>query len=156
MAGARILLDVRWGGTREALQRLTAFGDAGLELALADMGEYLMRSIRERAAREVDPQGVPWTPLSPRYKRFKDAKRPGKKKLTFDNHMLFDQFSYQVQSRQLLVGTAAKYGATHQFGRGKIPARPYLGISTEDETELVAILGDHLARAVGGGGSTPA
>lgn len=159
-----------------------------LQPMLADIGEYLLRSTRDRAARQVSPDGVPWAPLSPSYRRQKERKRPGVPMLRFDFHMLGDQLSHQVVGDTLLVGTNAQYGAVHQFGarinrparstqvyfrQGRdgevgtqfvkrrqsnfaqwvtlpaytigIPARPWLGLSNEDEQEVVLIASDHVA-----------
>lgn len=116
MAGARI--EITKDTARPALRRLIAqLQGEGRATMLADMGEYLLRSTRERAAKQVDPSGTPWQPLSPKYKRWKDKKRPGVPILKFDFHMLGDQLSYQVQEDALLVGTNAPYGAAHQFGQ---------------------------------------
>lgn len=86
------------------------------DLMLAQMGEYLLRSTRERAAREEEPSGKKWRPLAPAYARWKAKKRPGVPILKFDFHMLGDQLSYQVDGEGLLLGTNAPYGAIHQFG----------------------------------------
>ncbi len=171
-----------------ALQKAYAAlqGD-GQRLMLEDIGEYLLRSTRDRAALQKAPDGTPWAALSPRYKRFKDRKRPGVPKLKFDFHMLGDQLSQQVAGDTLLVGTNAKYGAIHQFGgdinrparstevffrrerdgtvgnrfvsrrksnfaqRVNLPAykitmtaRPWLGLSDQDETEVLAIAAEHV------------
>lgn len=56
------------------------------------------------------------------------------------------------------VGTNVIYGTIHQLGgaagrknrRVTIPARPFLGASNEDSTELLSISNDHLQRAWGG------
>lgn len=115
MAGARI--EITKDTARPALQRAIAqMQGEGRELMLSDIGEYLLRSTRERAAKQVDPNGVPWQPLSKPYKKWKDKKRPGVPILKFDFHMLGDQLSYQVHDDVLLVGTNAPYGASHQFG----------------------------------------
>ncbi|HCT25284.1 MAG TPA: phage virion morphogenesis protein [Stenotrophomonas sp.] len=159
-----------------------------LQPMLDDIGEYLLRSTRDRAARQVSPDGAPWAPLSPSYRRYKERKRPGVPMLRFDFHMLGDQLAHQVVGDTLLVGTNAPYGAIHQFGgainrparstqvyfrQGRdgevgtqfvkrrqsnfaqwvtlpaytigIPARPWLGLSTEDEQEVVLIASDHVA-----------
>lgn len=166
---------------RDALQ-----GD-GQRLMLDEIGEYLLRSTRARAALQKAPDGTAWDTLSPRYKRFKNKKRAGKHMLRFDFHMLGDQFSHQVSGDTLLVGTNAKYGAIHHFGgdierpsrtaevffrrdgdgtvgnrfvsrrksnfaqRVTLPAykitmtaRPWLGLSPEDETEVLAIAAEHV------------
>lgn len=165
----------------------------GRRLMLEDIGEYMLRATRDRAARQVSPEGTPWQALSPRYKRLKDRKRPGVPMLKFDFHMLGDRLSQQVVGDTLFVGTSAKYGAIHHFGgtikrdaresevffkrdrdgtvgnqfvpRRKsnfsqrvtipaykitMPARPWLGVSTEDEQEVLAIATDHLSGAVSG------
>lgn len=159
-----------------------------LQPMLEDIGEYLLRSTRDRAARQVSPDGAPWAPLSPGYRRQKERKRPGVPMLRFDFHMLGDQLAHQVVGDTLLVGTNAPYGAVHQFGatinrparstqvyfrQGRdgevgtqfvkrrqsnfaqwvtlpaytigIPARPWLGLSHEDEQEVVLIASDHVA-----------
>jgi phage gpG-like protein len=53
-----------------------------------------------------------------------------------------------VDGRRLRVGTNKVYAATHQFGRGAIPARPFLGLSEEDVRDAVETLADHMRRAL--------
>lgn len=186
MAGARI--EVTEDTATPALQQaVRGLSGEGKRLLLEDIGEYLTRVTRERAQREISPEGVPWAPLSPAYRRYKARKRPGVPMLKFDFHMLGDQFSHQVVGDELLVGTNAPYGAAHQFGatikhkarqqdtfrrvdrdgallpgfvkkrranfaqtvdvgehETNVPARPWLGISTEDEAEIGRIGADHL------------
>ena len=118
-------------------------------LMLQDIGEYLLNATRERAGKEVGPDGRPWQPLSPRYAERKARKRSGRKLLIFDRHLLGDQLSTQlVGDDAVAVGTNAVYGAAHQFGVGRrgLPARPWLGISDEDDAEMAAIAEDHLGR----------
>ena len=166
---------------------LRALEGDGQRLMLEDIGEYVLRSTRDRAAQQKAPDGKAWAALSPRYKRFKDKKRPGVAKLRFDFHMLGDRLAQQVAGDTLLVGTSAKYGAIQHFGGSinrparasqvyfqqqrdgtvgnrfvsrrrsnfaqrvtlpaykiKITARPWLGLSTGDETEVLAIVSQHL------------
>lgn len=157
MAGARVELSIDLGEAQNALQRaVQSLGDDGQALLLADIGEHLLRSTRDRAALQVDPDGHRWRALEPSYARWKKKKRPGVPILKFDNHMLGDQLSAQLEGHDtLLVGTNAVYGAIHQFGgqtpRGNIPSRPWLGISTDDEAEIVQLTLDHLQAALDGG-----
>jgi phage virion morphogenesis protein len=124
MAGSQITLEVGTDDVRSALVRLARFEGDGLDRAFGVIGEYLVRSTRDRAAREVDPDGVAWRALSPRYRARKAKERPAAKRLRYDSHMLGDQFAHQVVDHELYVGTAAKYGAIHQFGGDiKIAAR---------------------------------
>ena len=193
MAGARV--EITRNTASPKLKRLAArLHGEGRQLLFADMGEYLLRSTRERAAKQIDPDGNKWRALSPGYAKWKAKKRPGVSILKFDFHMLGDQLSYQADQDALLLGTNAPYGAIHQFGGtvhrpahsrklafGKdkpnrmkvfaragskdvdheqwatvgaydvtLPARPWLGLSKEDDTELQAIVVDHLGEALDG------
>lgn len=146
MAGASlpITITVEDRGISSALQRLlTATGD--LRPAFRDMGEYLLRAERARFAAQRGPDGRAWAPLSAEYQRRK--KKHPELKLVFDG-FLRDLMRYQVRGQSLEFGTDRPYGATHQFGapaRG-IPARPFLGLSSEDRGEILSIVLDHLAR----------
>lgn len=128
MAGAQLVLDIVTDNIGQAISRLLGFFNGrGFDQALGQFGEYLVRSTRDRAAREEDPSGNPWAPLSPRYKKFKEKKRPGVPMLKFDNHMLGDQLAHQVIDHDLIVGTNAKQGAIQHFGGSiQIPARSQL------------------------------
>lgn len=153
MAGARIELtaDVKQAGA--ALQRAgEALDTSGQTLLLQDIGEYLLRSTRDRAATEQGPDGEPWPALSPRYAARKARKRPGLPMLTFDGHLLGDRLAWQVAAPELLVGTSAPQGAALHFGRPEInlPARPWLGISDQDAEEIVQLTQDHLVAALSG------
>lgn len=97
----------------------------------------------------------------------KGSNRVMSKRPLIGNGTLMQDIHYQMSGDLLLVGTNLIYAATHQFGatikakNGKslswkvgdrsifvkqviIPAREYLGISIADETELYAIVEDHL------------
>ncbi|MEI7036443.1 phage virion morphogenesis protein [Fulvimonas yonginensis] len=193
MAGARIEFEVDTTLASTALQRaLGVLGGDGLTLLLSDIGEYLLRSTRDRAALEQAPDGSHWRALEPSYARWKGRKRPGVPILKFDNHMLGDRLAHQVDGSTLYVGTNAPYGAIHQFGgtihiaarsqqayfhhsKGEVspqfvdkrkanfaqwvtlpaydidmPARPFLGISDQDASEIVQITQDHLQTALSG------
>ena len=167
MAGARI--DVKTEPVVDALQRLlAAAGD--LKPALKNVGEYEAESTKERIRQGVTPSGAPFAPLNPLYAAH-EKKGPGiLRGATGD----LASIVYQLAGEESVeIGNNIVYGAIHQFGgviRAKnapalifslgdrkiavesvtIPARPYLGISAEDEAEILSIIADHLDEAVGG------
>ena len=59
-----------------------------------------------------------------------------------------DTFAYNIGDESLEFGTNMEYGAIHQFGGtsgmiprlAAIPARPFLGLSDEDEKEVIEIM----------------
>jgi len=150
----------------EALRTLIARGRNPAP-ALKAIGERLVRSTGERFEREEDPEGNKWRPLiydRPGRYRTRGKYRPthGKrgeqlkgfreylerKKILTDTGELRDSISWEVEGGGILsVGTPKIYGAVHQLGsapehRARIPARPYLGMSREDEAEALAIIGE--------------
>ncbi len=178
MAGTRLEIKVEMDdrAVRSALQRLIKAG-ADLKPAFAEIGEYLDLATRERFDREEAPDGTSWEPLSEatlRRKMLKGVKRgKGKKRrrlttragntkagaikrlaqasILVESGDLRDTLRYHATADSLEFGTDRKYGATHQFGDDEdrnIPARPYLGLSDADRAEIVAILREHLARAM--------
>ena len=86
MAGARIEWEVNTKVASTALAKaVEVLGDEGLTLLLEDIGEYLVRATRDRAATEHGPDGTPWPALSPRYAARKARERPGAPMLKFDS-----------------------------------------------------------------------
>lgn len=124
---------------------------------MRDIGEYLLRSHHDRWASARAPDGDPWAPLSPvtvaRKKRNAD-------KILIESGIHRDSLRYLAHADRLELGTDRIYGAVHQFGErrgaagrtkrgapipwGDIPARPYLGLSGDDEREIGDIIVDHL------------
>jgi phage virion morphogenesis protein len=186
---ARIVIDLQMAEASAAIARLQEFDDDGADLMLRDMGEYLLGSTGARFDAQVAPDGTPWAPLSPRYKKRKDKARPAAKTLVYDN-FLKGTLRYLVSRGVLELGSDRPYAAAHQLGatikrparstevhfepgegrrkfakRGgsnvgkwvtipayqiEIPARPFLGTSEADRTELLNIAADHLAAAAQG------
>jgi len=133
----------------ELAQRL---GD--LTTPFNDIAEYLHQSTDERFRSKVAPDGSPWAPLSA--VTLARKKGPG---ILREKGTLQDTLRKQVTSTELAFGTDRPYGAVHQFGQkkgasgsakgrpipwGDIPARPYLGLSAEDGTEVLLIIHDYL------------
>lgn len=89
-----------------------------------------------------------------------------KKVLTGESKRLGNEINYRVTGGAVEVGSSLEYAATQQFGAkkgafgktkkgrdipwGDIPARPFLGLSAKDKQDVLAILNEHLAKAMGG------
>jgi phage virion morphogenesis protein len=147
---------------RAALQRTLA-ATGNLTPVMKAIGERLVRSTEERFDTETAPDGTPWKPLKATtlygsYKKKKSTKAgeptaafsrylSGRKILTLSGELRGSIFSKPGQD-QVAVGTGKIYGATHQFGRGKIPARPFLGITDADRNEILELLREHIEHAM--------
>jgi len=142
MAGAFIEVSVVGASAiANALNQLLQ-QSGNLNPALADIGEYLLDSTQQRFVDQQAPDGTPWDPVSP--KTLKKKKR--KDRVLTETGTLADTLNYQLGANQLMLGSNLEYAATHQFGREAdgIPARPFLGIAPFEQTEILAILQDHL------------
>lgn len=118
--------------------------------AMKAIGEHLRRRTEENFAGEHAPDGTPWKPLSPRYRKWKEKHGKGRKILTKDSY-LRDTIHYDAGPHRVIIGSGKVYAAIHQLGgqagRGRketIPARPFLGIGPDDRVEINEIIKDHL------------
>ncbi|EJM77252.1 phage virion morphogenesis protein [Pseudomonas sp. GM60] len=159
MAGAMLDVTLDTSQIGSALEELARrLGD--LTTPFNDIGEYLHQSTDERFQRKVAPDGSPWAPLS----AVTLARKKGTAILR-EKGTLQDTLRKQVTSTELAFGTDRPYGAVHQFGQkkgasgsskgrpipwGDIPARPYLGLSSDDETEVVLTIHDYLMEPIKG------
>jgi phage gpG-like protein len=176
MAGASLAINVEFEDrpVREALKELERAG-GNLKPAFQDIGEYLLISHRERYDKEQAPDGTQWEPLADstlRRKMLKGVRRgKGKKrkslttgrgtkagainalvksKILVESSDLRDLMRYLATGDSLQFGTDRIYGATQHFGdpERNIPARTILGLSAEDQVEVMAILERYLAEAM--------
>ena len=155
MAGAHLDIDViGLGRVQRVLGRLSE-ASQDVDPILRDIGEHLLTSTKDRFSDEAGPDGRPWEALDPSYAADKARKRPNAGKLVYDN-FLRGTLAYVVSGGELALGTNLPYGARQHFGfvgpdsLGRIfdhPARPWLGVSSDDETEIVEILREHLLAA---------
>lgn len=129
---------------------------------LEDIGEHLIETTKQRFETSTGPDGQAWLPnseatylsyLSAFKKSFKkngeiskagERRKAGKKPLIGEGRYLSTQFGYDVIGNTLEWGSPAAYSAIHQYGgmagRNRlvnIPARPFLGISPDDEDAIV-------------------
>ena len=141
MAGVLLRLDdegVRWINGR--LGVIFAQYSKTQDL-MEEIGEHLVTSTLLRMEEAVSPEGDPWAAWSDDYA----AKREGGAML-MDTERLAGSITYRAETQRVEVGTNVIYGAIHQAGGEEvgmpIPARPYLGISSEDEIELMQLITD--------------
>lgn len=110
---------------------------------LADIGEGLQLSHRDRWDAQESPEGEPWAPLSEKYRARKPRHADEVLRLNDD---LRDTLDYQVDPQTLYFGTPMVYGAAHQFGRPEInlPERRVLGLSEGDKQSVLETLEGYL------------
>lgn len=153
MAGAVLHIDTQdLKGVVEKFDRLGRHVQDVSPL-MDEIGSMLVASTQDRFERGVDPQGNPWTPWAESTEK-RRAHDPDAKILILDNY-LAGGIDHQPGNDQVEVGSNKVYAAIHQLGgqagrnqAATIPARPYLGISSEDEREIGNIVDGYLAEAL--------
>jgi len=149
MSGVSVKIEVNMQPAIDALRRLASLDRTAIPAAHDDAGRQLQVIHQDRFDRETGPDGTPWVPLNPFYAKTKKGK-----KILRESSALFTSLNWQVEGSTLLFGVDRVYAATHQFGRGGIPARPFIGVSAEDADELAEIYLDHLRTLYIGGAAS--
>lgn len=141
MAGVAIEQSTR--GLQALAEQLNQLATADYDDMLEQIGATVESQTRRRLSEEKEaPDGSPWKPLSNDWSARKSERSSGGM-MEYQGHLL-DSIAYQVEGSEVHVGTGLIYGAIHQLGGepvGKpIPARPYLGLSGDNETELNEVI----------------
>lgn len=158
MSSISVRLD---GETEELLKRLRAMQDVDKAGVMKAIAEGLRTSTIERFSSQEGPEGTKWKPS------IRAASAGGK--TLIQSAALRTSIRAASDSSGAAVGTNLIYAATHQFGdqrtirakngkylrfqignrwvsvpsvRVNIPARPFLGVSKEDEEEIRELFED--------------
>lgn len=151
-----------------ALARLSA-ALSDLTPVMQEIGEILVDSTKRRFPQGVSPDGVRWAAKSPAtmqaYRRRGD--RVDVRPLFGPSGALSSQIFYEVTPDSVRWGSPRIYATTQQFGAaqgafgrtsrngpipwGNIPARPFLGISAEDQVNILDAITDVLTSAAASG-----
>lgn len=155
------------GPSRSALARALELMD-DMTPVYQDIADYLVDQRRQRFVRGVDPDGNAWAPKSAatleRYKQlgYGNLTRP----LIGPGKRLSREIQEFVSRNGTIVGSSLIYSNVMQEGAargafgttsrgapipwGRIPARRWIDLNTEEGAEIVAIVDDHLAERLGG------
>lgn len=152
-----------------ALARVSAFL-SDMTPAMEYIGDILIDSTKQRFTQGMSPEGVAWAPKSPvtlaRYGA-RSSSRIDVRPLFGPSGSLSSQIFSEATSDSVMWGSPMVYAAAMQFGAaqgafgrtrrngpipwGNIPARPFLGISADDETNILGALAGWIERAAEAG-----
>lgn len=150
MTGTAVTIEAQ--GLARLRERLESFTGTTLFPLRDAIGGEIENQTRRRIAEEKHrPDGTAWEDWSADYA---STRHQGHSLLEGEGHLL-DSITYQVDGDQIEIGTNLVYGAIHQFGGAqvgkKIPARPFLGISSDNEDDLLSIIDAWVDRQLGMG-----
>jgi len=142
-----------------ALQRAAAAG-RDLSPLMRDIAGVIEDAIERAFQTQSDPEtGEPWAPLAESTKKQRSGSEPFA--ILQDSSSLVQSIRSDFDASSAEAGVAEIYGVTHQFGAekgefgdtrhgvpipwGDIPARPFLGLSDEDENEILDLVSAYLS-----------
>ncbi|MEN9463882.1 MAG: hypothetical protein RL217_63 [Pseudomonadota bacterium] len=126
---------------------------SNLEPVLKEIGDYLIKSHRERFETKEAPDGTAWERNSALTQLLKGRDDPlvGE---SGGRGGLLGSFHYNARSNALEFGNSKEYAAMQHYGgktspRSKypnttIPARPFLGLSKDDNAVILEKISDYL------------
>lgn len=102
----------------ELMKQLAALPEVRREV-MTVLAEDARTRVDEGFAASRSPEGASWRPLE-------RARRRGPGRPLLDTGRLRASITYHVTPEGFVLQTSVIYAATHQYGRGPVPARPYL------------------------------
>lgn len=151
-----------------ALAKVTAHLTDMTDL-MQDLGEMLQDSTKQRFSEGTAPDGTAWAPKSQTtldaYRR-REKKQPNAnldfRPLFGPTGRLSSEIFYQADATSVEIGSSLIYSGVMHFGAAKgefgtaangssipwgpIPARPFIGVSDDDRTNVTAEITEYLAR----------
>ncbi|MFD1792085.1 phage virion morphogenesis protein [Ochrobactrum teleogrylli] len=165
MSGVSLEVEVTDKAVQQAFTRLiSVMGDT--TPVMSAIGSGMVGSTHRRFVSQKSPDGVAWEKLNPEYKKIKRNSR-----ILTESGRLLDSISHRASRDQVTVGTNTPYAAVHQLGATikpksashlvfrlasgivlaksvTIPARPYLGISDDDQVMISETVFSALQRRI--------
>lgn len=150
-------MDLRYdlGSVQRLAARIGELGDMDTRPLMDEMGSLGASQTQRRIDSEkTAPDGTPWAPWSESYAKT----RHGGHSLLVAEQNLLDSIEHIVGLTGDFVewGSNLVYATSHQNGldisvigsrrRITVPARPYLGLSAENEEDMAALVDDFVDR----------
>jgi len=112
---------------------------------LDQVGQYLKKSTQERiSTTKKSPSDQPWAPWADVTAMAREKKGTAGRGLLFDSGALYDSIDYQVQAKSVIVGAGVSYARFLQAGTFNMPARPFIGFSQQDKTNIHNMVVEYL------------
>ena len=129
---------------------------------MQEIGEYMVASTQDRVARGLTPEGTPFAPRSQTTLAIYAAKKFSYGLPLNRSGVMRSGIFSEASENEVTIGSNAIQSAVMQFGAakgslggsspwGNIPARPFLGVSDDDRTNIIAIIEEWLDLATKGG-----
>ena len=120
-------------------------GSDGVQDIALSVGALVERQTKDRITTEkTAPDGTPWAPWSGAYAKTRNTGQSRANSLLIDSMNLLGSIQDYTTGDTVKVGSRTPYSAIHQFGGRGIPARPWLGLSTDNRREIEELVIDRV------------
>ncbi|MEL3907913.1 MAG: phage virion morphogenesis protein [Treponemataceae bacterium] len=142
MSGATVTIDLREIETLGELLNHKALTSNDRQSLLKSIGLEMVEQSKTRITETNEaPSGEPWAWFAESTLKFLNKHEMNTSLLLREGELLGSLKSELKNEWSILVGACKEYAAVHQFGYDEknIPARPYIGLSTENIDDLVVL-----------------
>ena len=146
--GASVSFDLKEIDAVKKMLAKASLNSADRGRLLQSIGTEMVEQTHDRFELQESPEGDTWKDLAQKTKDYYARQGLAARKILIGEGMLRQSLTSEVQGGawSVLVGAAKEYAAVHQFGYQKknIPARPYLGVSSDDAKAIEAAVATFL------------
>ena len=129
----------------QSLNRLSGKLTGSLEEPLRAIGGILESSTRCRIAEtKTAPDGKRWQDVSPATAEAKN----GRGGILVDYGNLLASITHEASAKSVITGSVMGYSVYAQEGTKNMPARPFLGLSSQDYQDIDDLMSDWLKRLI--------
>jgi phage virion morphogenesis protein len=108
---------------------------------LAEIGRILSDSTKDRIKNtKTDPNGAQWAPWALGTLIGRTRRGTAGTGLLYESGALYNSIETQINPTSVLVGSSSPYARFLQSGTPHMPARAFLGISTQDQGRIDVVL----------------
>jgi phage virion morphogenesis protein len=108
---------------------------------LAEIGRILQDSTKERIkSTKTDPNGAQWAPWAMSTLLGRTRRGSASTGLLYESGALFNSIETELSPNSVIVGSNSPYGKYLQNGTPHMPARAFVGISTQDRGRIDVVL----------------
>ena len=137
----------------EGLEEVIASVDGLTQIQADQLLEVVANVIAGQNRRRVledthGPNGEAWPPLNEKYAQ--SPRKKGNKILVVTGNMA-RSIGYEVSGDTAWIGPSAYYAGYVHGGTSKMPARPFIGVSQDNRSEIEKVIEAFMTRALGGG-----
>lgn len=125
----------------QSMNRLSGKLNGSLEEPLRAIGGMLERTTKDRIREtKTAPDGKRWQDVSPATA----AAKNGRDGILVDHGNLFASITHEASEKSVITGSIMGYSVYAQEGTKNMPARPFLGLSSQDYQDIDELMSDWL------------